>query len=223
MSAPVPIPSPTVSVPGGPGITDYLTGWGTIALAAVTVLAIWVTVRTARTDRRRDDTRRQEDRDEAKSQAHARQLAQARLVIISGPEVSPPSPLEDNWNSYEVHFPFFNYGERPVIGIGAEVWVEGTPLDQPCSSEVKERYLLAQDRITLQVPIESQASELRLGGWRIRWTDADGGEWCIDEPQQSEPRRLRGADASAVLTEATRPTATNRVASRWRWHRRQGS
>jgi hypothetical protein len=191
MPTPVPVPSPTTTVPPSPGLTDYLTGWGTIALAVVTVLLVYVTVRTAITDRRRDDKRRAEDREETRNQAYARQLAQARLVITGAPEISSQPALENSLNSYELQFSFANYGDRPVIGIEAEVWVEGAPLDEPCTSEVKERYLLSQGKITLEVAIESSASELGLGAWRIRWTDADGCEWCVDQPQQPEPLPYR--------------------------------
>ena len=191
MPSPVPVPSLTIAAPGGSSLTDYLTGWGTIGLALVTVLAIWVTVRTARTDRRRDDTRRKEDREEAKSRAYDRQLAQARLIITDAPEISPASPLEDDLSSFTVQFPFFNYSDRPVIGIETEVWVEGTPLHQPCTSRVKGRYLLPGGKRTLQVPVKSLSSELRLSAWRIRWTDADGGEWCVDQPQQPEPQAYK--------------------------------
>jgi hypothetical protein len=193
MPSPVPVPSPAMSVPPAPGLTDYLTGWGTIALAVVTFLTVYVTVRMARTDRRRDNARRAEDREEAKNQTYARQLAQARLVITGAPEISPPSLLGNNWNRYEVHFSFANYGDRPVIGIEADVWVEGAPLDKPCTDKAeKERYLLPGGNLTLEVVIRSPAPELRLGAWRIRWTDADGREWCVDQPQQPQPLPYEG-------------------------------
>jgi hypothetical protein len=174
-------------IPDGPGLTDYLTGWGTIALAVVTVFAIGVTLRTTRTDRRRDDERRKEDREDAIKRAYDRQLAQARLVIIGELEISSASPLGDGRNSYDIRFPVVNYGDRPVIGIQVEIWVDGTPLTEPCTRAAKERYLLPEDNLTLELTTNSRALDLHLSAWRIRWTDADGQQWFVDQPQQPEP------------------------------------
>lgn len=190
--SPVPVPSSTITGNGGPGLTDYLTGWGTIALAVVTVLAVWVTVHTARTDRRRDDMRRADDREDAKKRAYARQLAQARLVVTSAPEISKAPHLESNGNSYQAQFQVANYGDRPVMGIEAEVWVEAAALAKPCTSAAKERYLLPGDNRTLEVPIKSVTSGVHLRAWRIRWTDADGYEWCVDQAEQPEPLPYSG-------------------------------
>jgi hypothetical protein len=55
-------PSPSPSPASGPGITGYLTGYGTVALAFVTVLALVATIWITTTDRRRADRERRRDR-----------------------------------------------------------------------------------------------------------------------------------------------------------------
>jgi hypothetical protein len=186
------IPSSIASASGGPSLTDYLTGWGTIALALVTVITVLVALQTAKTDRRRDDKRRDEIEERARKEKYARQLAQARLVITDIPEISTALPIGKNLNQYKVQFPFVNYGDRPVIEIEAEVWLKDDPLDNPCSARKKERYLLVKTPQMFEVVINSSASELRLAAWRIRWTDADGYTWCVDQPQQPEPLLYEG-------------------------------
>jgi hypothetical protein len=158
-------------------LTDYLTGWGTIALAVVTVTAIIVTVVTAITDRRKDERHRSEER-----QYH--QSAQARLVITSPPEVSP---VKDSLNRHGIQFEFVNHGDRPVMGIEAEVWLGAAPLDQQCSSVDKHKVALPGRDLQLRVPIDSMTTDPDLRAWRIRWTDADGREWFMDQAQQPEP------------------------------------
>jgi hypothetical protein len=186
------IPSSIASVSGGPSLTDYLTGWGTIALALITVGTVLMALRTTKIDRRRDDERRAEIEERAREERYARQLAQARLVIIGAPEISATSPVRKDLNQHKVQFSFVNYGDQPVIGIEAEVWLKEDPLDNPCSARNQERYLLVKIPKMLEIVINSSASELRLAAWRIRWTDADGYVWCVDQPEQPEPLPYEG-------------------------------
>lgn len=187
-----PISLPAVAKADAPSLTDYLTGWGTISLAVVTVVTTLVTLYLAGTDRRRDDKLRKADRDEANDRAQAerlaRQLAQARLVIVSAPEISKMSSMDRSLYRYEVRFPIVNYGDRPIIGIEAEVWLEGVPLGSPCTRRAEERILLSENSHTLEISLDAAAPELQLGAWRITWTDADGCTWCVDQPQQPEPQ-----------------------------------
>lgn len=191
-------------------MTDNLTGWGTIALAFLTFVAVLVTLRTAKTDRQRDDQQRQQERERddalrAKDRAETerriqeererRQAAQARLVLITPP--STTRTVRDNLNHHEVRFVFANHGRAPVMGIEAEVWIGTAPLDQPATvatSAVKpvDDVVLSGDRRTLQVFIESPEPELNLRAWRIRWRDSDGVDWCVDQPGQREPCRFKG-------------------------------
>jgi hypothetical protein len=184
----MPVPSSITPAASGTTLTDYLTGWGTLALAVVTVAAVIVTVLTAITDRRRDDKRRTEDRDEAENRVREereyRQKAQARLVITSPPELAS---VRDSLNRRGIQFEFVNHGDRPVMGIEAEVWLGAAPRDQPCTSADEHKFALPGRDLQLWVPIDSLAPELDLRAWRIRWTDADGREWFVDQAQQPEP------------------------------------
>jgi hypothetical protein len=206
-----PTPTPSVTpVPGGTALTDNLTGWGTIALAFLTFVAVLVTLRTAKIDRQRDDDQRRQDRlrdDELRAKDRAeterriqeerdhRQAAQARLVLITPP--STTRTVRDNLNRHEVRFIFANHGRAPVMGIEAEVWIGAPPLNQPAAvatttDKPVDDVVLSGDRRTLQVFIESREPELNLCAWRIRWRDSDGVEWCIDQPGQREPSRFKG-------------------------------
>lgn len=187
MSSPVLFSGLIASVASGPGLTDYLTGWGTIALAAVTVFALLVTVYTARVDRRRDDKKREEDREREWQREWQRRLAQARLMLIGAPDISSQHDPHENLHNHQVTFSVENKGGRPVLGIEAEVWADATPLDGPCTSGDNVRILVPAESVTLEVAIKSPASEPRLRAWRIRWTDADGSAWCVDQAGQSGP------------------------------------
>ena len=96
-----------------------------------------------------------------KRQAYARQWP--RPVWSSrARQKSPHSALENNWNSYEVQFSFANYGDRPVIGIEAEVWIE--MLRRSALHIRSEEDLLPHGKLTLEVAIELSLL-LRLGAW----------------------------------------------------------
>jgi hypothetical protein len=187
MPLPVPFSAPIASAASRPGFTDYLTGWGTIALAVVTVFALLVTVYTAWVDRRRDDKKRKEDREHEWQRELQRRLAQARLVLIGAPDISPRHALHGDLHSHRVSFSVENKGGRPVIGIEAEVWAGAAPLDRPCTSGDNVRILVAEESAILEVAINSPASEPCVRAWRIRWTDADGSAWCVDQAEQPEP------------------------------------
>lgn len=104
-----------VTVAAPDGLAEWLTAIGTLALAVATVIAVRVTVRTARTDRQRDDTRRQQDREredqlrreadekwEARRRAEQRQRedgdAQQQVIVeflAGGPKSTPGSAVFD--------------------------------------------------------------------------------------------------------------------------------
>lgn len=85
---------------GGPGITDWLTGIGTVGLALATVVTLIVTVRITTTDRRRADRERRRER----QQDAARRL----LTLIS-------QLIPHMWLVPAVHFSYSAYG--PAAGI----------------------------------------------------------------------------------------------------------
>jgi hypothetical protein len=197
MFIPSTVPTPSVtSVPVGTSLTDSLTGWGTIALAIVTFLAVIVTMRTARTDRLRDDERRAQDRAEAErrvqEERHYRRTAQARLILIVAPPETPI--IREAMNRHIVRFTLANYSDRPVMGIEAQVWAGVAPLQGACTSSNKpmDDVVRPDRRVQLQVVIESVVPDLELRAWRVCWRDNDGIEWCVDQPGQREPQLFEG-------------------------------
>jgi hypothetical protein len=181
----------TRDIADGPGLTDYLTGWGTIALAVVTVATILVAVTAARTDRRRDDAKRREDRDEAEQrrlrERVARQLVQARLVDVARPTIRVVQAGARSRRGYVVSFSLSNYGHSPVVAITAEIWLDGVSLQGTCTAQNAKRFMLSGEHHTLDVTGESPSPEPRLAAWRVTWTDAEGLAWCVDQAEQLEP------------------------------------
>jgi hypothetical protein len=92
---------------GGATFTDYLTGWGTIALAVATFAAVLVSLRQAGADRRR-----------ALADRDRHWLAQARLVLTGTPRTTRKS----TGSPRSVMFGFQNGGDQPVIDIHSEAW-----------------------------------------------------------------------------------------------------
>jgi hypothetical protein len=163
----------------GASFTDYLTGWGTIALAVATFAAVIVTLRQAGADRRRLETER--DR-------HWR--AQARLVLMDMPGVQ----IESTRLSHNLVFGFRNCGEQSVMDVHSEAWEGTAVLDQKATWELTERVVLPGEwqRWVLDVPARPDGPPPALRAWRYRWTDADGRQWCVDQPQQPEPLPFKG-------------------------------
>lgn len=152
---------------------DWTAAIGQIAGAVFTLAAVVVALAVAL----RDERRRHQDRDD-----YAR--AQARLVLTGG----PGSREEDG--SRATIFPFTNHGDRPVLDVYAELWPSRTRLeDRPLA--VHARIVLpGQDLpIKLRRTLDAPAS---VTAWRVRWTDADGRQWCVDQPQQPEPLPYTG-------------------------------
>lgn len=165
-------PSLGLIASGGATFTDYLTGWGSISLAAATFITLGVTIYFATAERRRAHTERDE-----------RQLAQARMIITNGPNTMYP---------YVLIFQFANHGDRPVLGIVVEVWVGADPLDGP--SERYENYsiVMAGENKECKISTITSDAESTLRAWRIRWTGADGHQWCVDQARQPEPLPFTG-------------------------------
>jgi len=181
------MPSPlALATSSSATFTDYLTGWGTIALAVATFTAVAISIRLARTDRNSAQAERNE---------HLR--AQARLVIISGPgqpvddqgRLPDPERVGDDY-VHRFNVLFANHGDRPVLDVWVELWAPlatGEP-----TMTVHDRIVLAgqEQRYTpgLQIP----QPEPTLRAWRVRWTDADGHQWFQDQASQPEPLPYKG-------------------------------
>ncbi len=177
---------PTLAVAHSSGaaatFTDYLTGWGTISLAAATFTAVVVSIWLARADRRRADRERDD-----------RQRAQARLIRASAP-TAPETERTETGYHHVFTFPFANYSDRPVMEVHLEAWAgPGARLDQPAPWHATgDRIVFPGQEKHYLVGAQSEEGNLGLGAWRVRWTDADGRQWCIDQIGQREPLLYKG-------------------------------
>lgn len=160
--------------------TDNLTGWATIALAAITLLTLLATMDFATAERRRG----------ARTQA-SRRLAQARLIITGTPGSIPTPSSDDRYHS-KLTFQFDNHSDRPVLDVHVEAWAGGDPIDQPARWSLQTRIVLpgANDPWVLNVVAETRDFTLRA--WRVRWTDADGQQWFRDRIHQRAPEHFEG-------------------------------
>jgi hypothetical protein len=78
--SPIPVVVITPTTAAGPSTADWLIAWGTIGLASVTVVALAATIWITLTDRRRDETARNADREAADDRLREeREAADSRL------------------------------------------------------------------------------------------------------------------------------------------------
>ena len=95
---------------------------------------------------------------------------------------------------------FNNHGDRSVLDVYAEAWAASTPVSERATRAVQERIVLPGQERAFLVGCETVEPSFSLRAWRIRWTDADGRQWSVDQPQQPEPLPLQGSAAAPVLT-----------------------
>jgi hypothetical protein len=159
-----------------------VTGWqiaSTIATGCAAVVALGVAVMNT--------LNRLADKRAAKSAELARSLTQARLVIT--PNGTPSFSPVENWPNIPdavalVEFSFTNHGDRPVVDVYAELWVPGQ--DGPATAYAE----VVRAGESRKLPMVFTQTYGSIGGWRIRWTDADGQQWYRDGYPQPEPKRF---------------------------------
>lgn len=152
------------------------TAIGTILLAIATFIALGATIFYSTAERRR-----------AHADQDARLLARARLVLAGNPG-SAPAVREDDGYHHQLTFLITNHGDRPILDVQAEAWAASDPLDERARWGVQTEVMLpgAGEPWVLR-DIVTDAPTLSLRAWRYRWTDADGRQWCVDQPQQRQP------------------------------------
>jgi hypothetical protein len=178
----VPVSALITVAPPAPTLQDNLTAWGTIFLAAGTFAVVIVAVWTTRADKAR-----------ARTEQSDRALAQARLVITSTPGTGE-SASGSNGHQHELKFDLTNHSDRPVMSVEIEAWAGPDPLDQPRRWGANERIVLPGSSLSPVLKVPSDSPLLRLRAWRYRWTDADGRDWCVDQPQQTAPLPFEGQE-----------------------------
>lgn len=163
-------------------VTVPVSGWQ-IASTIGTFLAVAVALAVVVINlvQRHNDRCREEEQDENRA------LAQARLVVTGhgNPGV----------NSRGAHprllLPVTNYSDRPILRVIGEHWPAGRPLDEQPGSVI-EPVIQPGDTCQLAVPMDDDGQAGHTAAWRIRWTDADGREWCWDRWPQEAPDRYTG-------------------------------
>lgn len=178
-TVPVPIPPPD---PSGLLATDVQV-WSAAATTAAVVVALGFGI--VNMVQRRNDRAREDDRDRRKAEA------QARLVGTGlgnpGVTVHP-----DNPETRAVMMMVANHSDRPIRRVLAEHWQEHQRLDERPGAVI-ELVILPGDSTTFYVPTTPVSEpEGKTRAWRIRWTDADGDQWCYDRYPQETPDRYTG-------------------------------
>jgi len=156
--------------------TDSLTGWATVALAVVTVIALATTIFFATAERRR--TRAEKDE---------RQRAQARLIITGGVGTTPAAKRDDGYHTRWT-LQFTNRSERPVLDVYFEAWTGADPLGQPPRYGMYDKIVMPGPNEPWTLNLITDTPDVHLAAYRYRWTDADGRQWCVDQLTQREPR-----------------------------------
>jgi hypothetical protein len=160
-------------------------GWqaaGTIGTFCAVLIAVMVYVTNA-VHRWRDQKRRS--------------LTQARLVVTAfgNPGVEAPTNTTSGFVA-ALTMPFANYGDRPVLDIYFEVWpprdewpAEASSVSDVTPWAVMLHVVEAGQETSLTMNLYTKPNA--IGGWRIRWTDADGLEWYKDRAPMRMPLRMR--------------------------------
>jgi hypothetical protein len=106
-----------------------------------------------------------------------RSLAQARLVLAPPPTDPVDAGQSSDGFRHEVFFKVENFSDRPILGVVAEVW------DKAGEGHwtTKTSMVLPGRPVSLPLRAVTKSSGLKLGAWSIRWTDADGAGWCIND------------------------------------------
>ncbi|WP_154814917.1 hypothetical protein [Actinophytocola xinjiangensis] len=154
---------------------------GAVFTAAAVAVALWIAL---------SDRRRQTRADSEKS------WREARMVRVGGTGVREVGH-DENGYQYELMIYFTNYSEQPIFDVHAEVWPSGTAVDKQPSwavqSEIVQPGEPAEPKRYFMMKVSTPTPPpLALTAWRLRWSDAAGHQWCVDEPRQIQPQPFKG-------------------------------
>lgn len=174
----------------------WVAALGEVAGALATFAAVVVALVLASRDDRR---RHRENLDRA--------TAQARLVLAGDTgtravgEGGPPF-------KHELTIFFANYSNRPVLDVYAKAWPSDHSLIEAPAWAVHSRIVHPGQDHPMVMKVTTPSAQYGLAAWRVRWTDGDGREWCVDQPRQHRPLPLSGQAPRILLTtERPRPRA----------------
>ncbi|MEU7848481.1 hypothetical protein AB0B74_30675 [Micromonospora parva] len=151
---------------------------GALFTAAAVVVALCLASKESR-DRKRED--------------FGRSLAQAKLVRVGGPGLVAPNERHGR-NEYRTEFKIENYSDRPILDLHIELWTGQTKRTERPNMAVHSDVWKREQAEFLRLSAGEQ--EPAVTAWRVRWTDADGRQWCIDKA---------GTDPYPYAGEAPRP------------------
>ncbi|MFE0020534.1 hypothetical protein [Amycolatopsis sp. NPDC059021] len=154
--------------------TVVASGWqiaSTIASSAAVLVAIVVTIINL--------MHRAADKVEKRQDEEARLLSQARLVVIA--EI----PFEVGYTDFDVNSyasqereyysrRLSNHGDRPILDLHSEFWIKDADGNYNYNCR-RFSVILAGSEKTMTIGVNKGGA---LSAWRLRWTDADGRQWC---------------------------------------------
>lgn len=150
---------------------------GAVATFAAVAVALWIAIADSRRRRREDELRAS---------------VSARQVVIGGTGTRPASN-GDNGFDHELLVYFTNHGDRPIFDVFAEAWPSGSPVAERAPWAVMQDVVLpGEPPESFMIKVAAPGDQVALAAWRVRWTDAEGRQWCADQPRQRQPLPYRG-------------------------------
>jgi len=137
---------------------------GALFTLAAVIVALWIALR--------DERRRHAEQERLA-------LTQARLVRVPG-EGSKSVGRDEHGYQHELTIYFTNHSERPVLDVYAEAWPADNPRDKPPRWALKTGIVLPGQDQPFMMKVTTPGASVTLNAWRVRWTDADGRQWCVD-------------------------------------------
>ena len=157
----------SISLAADPNIADWISSIGQAAGALFTavavVVALWISHRDSR----------QRAKDE-----HAKSRAQAKLVLVKGPEIVDLDQKDPKKNGIVFAASILNIGDRPILEVKFDILA---------ADEGALRRLGSMSKSFLDPTTQTVYEYLRvyakngvaLSKWRISWEDPDGLEWEV--------------------------------------------
>jgi hypothetical protein len=152
---------------------DWVAAIGQVAGAMFTALAVAVALGIAIHDSRRQ-----------RREAETRALAQARHVLVGG----TGERHEDEYHQLYIYFT--NHSSNPIFEVYAEAWLDDMPVTEPPAAVMTE--IVQPGGPEGGLFMLNIGREFKVRAWRVRWTDADGRQWCTDKPRPAPPVRYVG-------------------------------
>lgn len=148
--------------------------------------------------RRGDNKRRTHEKEQ-------QALAQARLVITGDQPPDLEGVMFDRIGKprYRIESPLANAGDRPILDVRLEVWLNDPTIDQP-RVVAPTSVVRPGGKHDFRTYVVSDRADLAVTAWRIRWSDADGRKWFREHSPQDQPARYTGQPPCPMQTDSSR-------------------